>query len=267
MKKAKRAKKMNSPIDDALESTTKLAAQYRAEEQTLWEAWKQEPTEGNMHTLLRRFEPVFKQKDQQHRAPNVNPAAFKTNLKVHAVKAFQTYDPTKGTALRTHVENNLKRSMRFNAQQQNMAYIPEGQTQYIGAVDRAKDELMEELGRDPSHVEVSQFLKQRPELLGGKKPPSPTLVGRVEGNRRRDILGSAMEIDPSAFFADRNRQIQGLLPAELTPDEQRVYNHLYGMNGARKITSTTALATQLGKSTSQISRLKSSIATKYKQFL
>ena len=262
----KATKKNMNPLDDALSSKDKLAAQRRAEDDVLWSQWKQNPNAQNMHQLMRRFEPVFKQKTQQWKAPNVNEAAFNTSLKIQAAKAFQTYNPDKA-GLRTHLENNLRRSMRFNAQQQNNAYIPEGQTQYIGAIDRAKEHLFEQFGREANHKEVAKYVNQEPDLLGNKKPLSARMVSRIEGNRRNDILGSAFEDDPTGSVTDRNRQIQGLIPFELKDDEKQVYYHLHGMNGARKLDSTNALAKQLGKSPSQISRIRSRIAEVYKKHL
>jgi DNA-directed RNA polymerase specialized sigma subunit len=259
-------KKTVDPLDTALSSKEKLSAQRRADDLVLWQQWKQDPTQQNMHALMTRFEPVFRQKTQQWKAPNVNEAAFHTSLKVQAAKAFQSFDPNKA-ALRTHLENNLKRTMRFNAQQQNNAFIPEGQTQYIGALDRAKEHLFEQFGREPSHLEIATYVNSDADLLGSKKPMNARLVARIETNRRSDIFGSTLESDPTGSVTDRNRQILGLIPFELKEDEKQVFNHLYGTNGARKITSTTALAAQLGKSSSQISRIKSRIADVYKKHL
>jgi DNA-directed RNA polymerase specialized sigma subunit len=266
-KKATKKRVEVNPIDEALQSSSKLAAQRREEDHQLWEQWKANPTEQTMHPLIKRFEPVFRQKVQQYKAPNVNTTGFKTQLKVRAVEAFQTYDPSRGASLRTHVENNLKRSMRYNAQHQNMAYIPEGQTAFIGSIDRATDALQDQLGRDPSYPEVAQFINSTPELLGGKKPMTPSLVQRIQSSRRKDVMASSMESDPTGFGADRNRAVLGLLRPELTMEQQQVFDHIYGVNGAPQINSTSALAKRLGKSQSQISRLKSGIADKYKKFI
>jgi DNA-directed RNA polymerase specialized sigma subunit len=263
-KKAPRRKRVN-PLDAALNSKEKLAAERRAEDHALWEQWKVDPNPQTLRPLLRRFEPLLNAKLQQYRAPTVNPAAFKTNLKMHALNAFETFDPSRAS-LRTHVENHLRRSMRFNVQQQNYAYIPEGQVAYIGALDRARDELLEETGEEPSHAQLATFVNQRPDMLGAKKPLTPSMVSRIQGGRRKDVVSSSMEggveVAPS-----RNEAVLGLMHAALNPAQQQVFNHIYGMNGAPRITSTSALAARLGKSPSQISRLKTSIATEYKKYI
>lgn len=265
-KAAKRGRKTVDPLDSALDSSQKLAAQRRAEDQQLWEQWRQDPNQQNMHVLMRRFEPVFRAKVNQFKAPNVNTSAFRANLKLQAVKAFETYDPSKA-ALRTHLDTHLKRSMRFNAQHQNYAYIPEGQTAYIGAIDRAADEMQEADGRMPSHGQIAQFVNSRPDLLGGKKKLTTTMVSRIQGNRRKDIVGSTLDADATPYAVNRNESVLGLLRPTLKPDQQQVFDHIYGTNGAPRIQSTSALAKRLGKSPSQISRLKSGIAAQYKKYI
>jgi DNA-directed RNA polymerase specialized sigma subunit len=261
----KRAKKV-TPVDAALSSKEKLAAQRREEDLQLWQTWKKDPTQGNMHTLMRRFEPVFRSKVNQFKAPNVNTAAFRGNLKLHAVRAYETYDPSRAS-LRTHLDNHLRKSMRFNAQHQNMAYIPEGQTAYIGGIDRARDELMEDTGQEPSHNQIASFVNQRPDLLGGKKRLSARMVARVQGNRRKDVIGSTMEADPTAYGTNRNESVLGLLRPTLNQKQQQVFDHLYGMNGKPRVDKTGVLAKRLGLSPSQVSRLKSGIAKKYKKYI
>lgn len=264
-KVAKKRAKVN-PIDAALSSKEKLAAQRREEDLQLWQTWQQNPNEQNMHALMRRFEPVFRSKVNQFKAPNVNTVAFRGNLKTHAIKAFETYDPNRA-ALRTHLDNHLRKSMRFNAQHQNMAYIPEGQTAYIGGIDRARDELLEGTGQEPSHNQIAQFVNQRPDLLGGKKNLTPTMVARIQGNRRKDVIGSTMEADPTAYSTSRNESVLGLLRPTLNPKQQQVFDHLYGFNNQPRVESTGALAKRLGMSSSQVSRLKSGIAAQYKKYI
>lgn len=265
-KSRKKAKKRVNPVDEALSAQEKLAEKRRAEDLQLWQSWRQQPSQQTLNPLMRRFEPVFRAKVNQYKAPNVNTSAFRANLKLHAVNALETYDPTKA-ALRTHVENQLRKSMRFNAQNQNMAYIPEGQTGYIGPIDRARDELMGEIGGEPSHTQIAKFVNQRPDLLGGKRPLSGKTVARIQGSRRKDIIGSTLEGDSTPYAASRNEQVLGLLRPTLKPQEQQVFDHLYGMNGMPQVDRTGALAKELGMSPSQIARIKSRIATSYKKYL
>jgi len=70
-----------NPLDAALESKEKLAAQVKADDHALWNTWKQDPTPENLRPLMQRHEPIFRQKVRLWKAPNVNEAAFKADLK------------------------------------------------------------------------------------------------------------------------------------------------------------------------------------------
>lgn len=258
-RKGKKRRKMN-PIDAALKEKEKLAAQRNAADIQAWETWKQQPTPERMDTLMGRFDPVFRSKAQTWKAPNVNQAAFLTNLRINAVDAFNTYDPNRGASLRTHLENRLQRAKRFNVQHQNYAYQPEGQVGHIGRITKAQDILREELGRDPTPQEITQHLN--PELQG-RNQLSPKKVERILQGQRKDIIGSSFESDPTPFAIQREREVIGLLRKDLNPEQQQIYDHLYGKNGKKQITSTTELAKVLGKSPSQISRLRTGILQKF----
>ena len=254
-----------NPIETALDAgaAEKLAA--KKQDLELWETWKANPTTGNLNRLYRRFQPVYNQQLRQNKAPNVNEAGFDGKMKQQAIKAFATYDP-KRSALRTHVQNSMKGLIRHNAKHQNYGFIPEEQVGFIGSIDRSIDALQEINGREPSHKEIADYANSNG-FVTGKKKLTGRMVARVQGNRRRDVIASGMESDPTGFTTDRNRAILPLVRHELTPDEQTVFDHLYGHNGAVRINSTGQLAKKLGKSASQVSRLKSSIARKYKKHL
>ena len=255
-----------NPLDEAIDAGAleKMAARNKEEE--LWQVWKSDQNADNMNRLLRRFNPVLKQGLRQYKAPQVDPTAMENKLKIEAVKAFQTYNPNKGAALKTHVQNGLKRVMRFNMQHQNAAYLPEEQVRFISPIDRASDDLRELNGRDPSHTEIADYANANG-LVSGNKRLTSRMVARVQGNRRNDIIASSMESDPSGNEVDRNRSIMPLIRYELTSDQQQVFDHLYGFNGAQRIESTGRLAKKLGKSPSQISRLRSAIGKVYKKHL
>lgn len=256
-----------NPIDEALSAKEKVAAQRRADDFQAWEQWKKKPTQSNTHVLMNRFEPVFRAKTRSWKAPNVRSSAFRANLKLQAANAFETYDPNRGAALRTHVENHLKKSMRFNARHQNAAYIPEGQAELIGPIQKAQGQLFDEFGRDPSHGEIAKFINADPGLIGKRRPVTATKVKRISAAaQQKDIIGSAFESDPTPRAARREGEVLGLLRPTLSTDERKVFDHLYGQQGKPRIGSTSQLAKKLGKSQSQVSRLKTGILKKYKHY-
>lgn len=251
-----------NPVDEYLGNEVEKRAARDQKDIEMWEAWKDNPTKAYMKPLLQRFEPDFKRGVRQWKAPNVNEAAFKGNMMQHAIHAFQTYDPNRGASLSTHVTNGIRKSQRFNNKMQNLAYIPEGKSRYIGPIDAASDHLRDDLGRDPTHTEIAQQVNQVPGFrLTGKR------VEEIQGLRRKDILGSAFESDPQGHTGSREREIVSLLRTTLsTEDEKTVYDYVYGANGKPRVTSTGDIANKMGKSPSQISRIKGRIAAAYDKY-
>lgn len=264
------SKKMD-PIDEALQAgeelKVKLADQRKAEDRVAWEQWKQNPTPETMEPLIQRFEPLIKQRARSWKAPNVNQAAMHTNMLINAVDAFQTYNPEyvptfgkQPAALKTHLENRLQKAKRFNIQQQNYAYMPEGQVSHIGRINQAQDLLREELGREPTSKELVDHLNPG---LEGRMKLTEKKVERILQGQRKDVIGSTFESDPTPYAVQREREVIGLLRPNLSADQQQVFDHLYGQSGKERIESTTQLAKVLGKSPSQISRLRTGILQKF----
>lgn len=244
----------NNPVDDYL--LEKNAARDQKDLQA-WQAWKADPTPDNLQPLMQRFDSVFSKTQGRLKAPNVNPTAFRANMMGHALEAFNKFDPNRGASLRTFVTGTVQnRAQRFNTQQQNLAHIPEAKAGLIGPIDKARDELTEQLGRAPSFAEIGSHIG---------KPAK--LVQEIQGLRRADISASAFESDPVSRSGSRHDEVVGLLRSSLANDEQAVFDYMYGQNGKPTVTSTGQIAQRLGKSPSQISRIRRRIETKYKSYV
>lgn len=258
------------PLDEALSAKEKLAAKRKAavakrnaDDAAMIEAWKADPTPANMRPIMQRFMPLVKRQAIQGRAPLVNPQAFEAKGQNLLIGAIQSYDPSKGTAPESWVTTKLQPLQRYNLQEANMARIPEAPALRIGSVNTAREELLDELGREPTHQEIAEAanprLSKRQQLTGQR-------VQKIMESQRGDIIGSTFESDPTPHAISRERQIIGQLRPTLQPDQQEIYDYLYGEGGKPKVTSTSQLAKLLKKSPSQISRLRSAILAKYKEY-
>lgn len=251
------------PVDEALTAKEKLAAKKKADDTAMISAWQQDQTPANMRPIMDRFMPLVKSRAIQWKAPAVDPAAFEARGQNLIVDAIKSYDPTKGAAPETWVTHRLQPLKRFNVQQQNMAMIPEAKAARIGDIQAATDELREEFGRDPTPDEIAEAvnpqLSRRQQLTGAK-------VQQIQQAQRKDVIGSTFESDPVPRVASREQQIITQLRPALAPEQQEVYDYLYGQQGKPQVTSTTQLAKLLKKSPSQVSRLRTAILNKYKEY-
>lgn len=247
-----------NPLEVLGEHEKTSAAARRKNELDMLERWRaggKQPED--LAPLMKAYEPVVQRKMTMWKAPTVPEAAFRAELQGHMIRAFETYDPSRGAALNTHVENGMRRAMRYNAKNQNFAYIPEEQIDLISPINRARDILKEDHGRDPTVAEIAQHLNR-----------SPKVIQRVLQAQRKDVADSTFASEPDDVLKhlSRDREVLALLPHELSADEKTVFNHLYGLEGHRQIDSTNELAKALGKTAPQVSRMKSSILAKYKQY-
>lgn len=258
----------DDPVDEYFEEKEKNAVARDAEDFRIFKVWQSKPTKGNLGTLLKRFEPEVNKRVNMWKARAVPQAAFKSDLKKNAIAAFETYDPNRGAALRTHVNNMLRRSQRFNAKYQNVAFIPEEKSALISPINKARDHLHDELGKPPTAKQMATWLNRNQELLPKRVQGrmTPKLIKTVEDYQIKDIPGGKFESDPTAKNISFERETLSLLRSALKGDERTVYDYMFGQNGKPQVTSTGQIATRMGKSPSQVSRLKKRVENTYKKY-
>lgn len=252
-----------NPVEQFQSFRTKESADRAQEDLRLWSDWHQGGrTPEGLEPLMKRYEPVLARAQNTYKAPAINPAAFKAELQKHFIQAAETFDPSKNVAFNTHVQNRLKKSLRYTSQHQNFGYIPEDKSRHIGDIGRATDELTAELGRPPTHEEIGSHIG-----IPGRQ------VQEIQKLMRRDIgdmVGDKQTSDLVELEGSREQDVIRLMSRRpedyLTPDEVPIFKHVYGV-GVQKVTSTGALGKKLGLSDSRISRLKSSIGAKIKKNL
>jgi DNA-directed RNA polymerase specialized sigma subunit len=250
-----------NPVEEFLDVKVKEASQKASDDLELWHAWnKGGQTPELMQPLIKKYEPLFNRKTKEWKAPAVAPAAFTAELKRHFIDAAKTFDPERGVAFNTHMQYRIQKAKRYNAKYQNVGYIPEGQAEHIGDIQSAQNTLNEQFGRAPTAAELAEHL----DLPEHK-------VTTVLKALRNDIPSSKFESDPFEFGTSREndviRQMQRRPDDYFTAEESKIFQHVYGANGHKKITDTTTLATTLGVSMPKVSRLKTSIADKIKKHI
>jgi DNA-directed RNA polymerase specialized sigma subunit len=251
-----------NPLDDYQTTRQKHAAVSRADDHELWKTWKQNPAPHTLEPLLKRFDPVIGQRLSMWNPKKTNKAAMQATLQGLAIKAFETYDPSKA-GLNTHVQTTLQRGQRFMHRTQNMAYIPEGKVEQIGPIKKAIDTLSDDLGRPPTPSEIASHMNQS---LPASKHFTPRGIQEIQQRQYADLFESGLDFDPIARESSREQEVLGLLRPTLKPEHHDVFDHLYGLNNKARITSTGDIAKRLGKSPSQVSRIKKSIETQYRKY-
>ena len=250
----------NTPVSDYFQEKVSVKKGRKEHELGLWQAWKDGGEQAeHLAPLLKLYEPIIAQKVRQWKPPQVPESAFKAELQTHTIKAFQSYDPTRGAALNTHVESRLPKAMRYGNRGANLQYLPEEQARSIGKLTKAKDLLTEELGRAPTNDEIADNVGLTPKrvgtILGGMKRDIP--MSRSGGAESYDYgnnsAGTGRDFEEQQI-AVAQHILPDLFPGK--PDIHSLFHYTFGTGGFPQVHSTSELAKRLNKSESQISRMK-----------
>lgn len=252
---------MNPVIEflDVSDSMDKLAADdLRAKQQKeleMWKTWKNGGMQQkHLRPLLNSLRPFIRSASNQWAIQrDVPPAAVHAEFLNHAVKALETYDPSKA-GLNTYLASQMRKAPRFIKTYQNAAYIPETRSYSIQKFKDANSVLTEQLGRLPTQLEIADHLQW-----------SPRKVAVMQKEIKSSIPESGFAYDPTSFVPSKQQEILRLLPYELTTEERSVFEYLYGVGGKPRL-SPGDIAKRLNMSAPKVSRLKAAIANKYASY-
>jgi len=121
---------------------------------TSWETWKTQPTPDNLSALLKQSKPVLDSAVRSY-APSSSPAV-RSMAKVYAKKAFESYDPTRGTKLKTYLHTQLQ-PLRREAASYNTLHVPENVQADLRYLKKKESEFEHENGRMPNDDELADF--------------------------------------------------------------------------------------------------------------
>lgn len=185
----------------------------------LWREWKRSPTPMNLQRLLDQLNPVIQRAVNQWTGSLARPA-LELEAKTLAKEAIESYRPTGGASLATHVTNRLKKLSRLSYQHQNLARIPEYQQLKFNTYATAQAQLQDDLGRDPTSVELA-------DQLGWSEPA----VAKFQQNLRQEFIESGET--PPIF--DERPEDSGMIDYiyyDLAPIQQKIFEFTTGYQGA-----------------------------------
>lgn len=138
-----------------------------------YERWQKTPSPQNQESVLQSLGPTIDSAIKTYGGGN-------QRLRVQAYSlangALKTYDPSKGTALRTHVYNHLQRLSRIAADRRNTIHIPDNQRIDSQKVQEHVARYHEQHGYEPSLANISDALgisRKRVQLAMNLTPQVP----------------------------------------------------------------------------------------------
>ncbi len=199
----------------------------------LYNQWSQDPSKKNLSVLAKHLSPIM-YREVNRAGTSLPRSVLEAEAKIWTAKAIKSYDPSKGTALSTHLVNYVQRVRRMNYMYQNAARLPENQQRKFGAYEMTRKKLEDELNREPTDEEVAK-------AMGWSKGA----VVKFKGMLYADLSESGSS-SPSEFtsFSDEGLLMKELL-SHLTQEELTIFENKGKMTSGQ-------LAAKLGVDTNAL---------------
>lgn len=223
--------------------TTEQKSDRRQKDIDLFNQWKLQGSKQALGQLIGQLSPLI-YSEVQRQSGTLPPSALSGEAKKWTVKALQTYDPARGTAISTHVMGYLPKVRRMNYKYQNAARLPENMQLKYRVYDRALQGLADKLNRDPTEEELAKE-------LGWTKGQTV----KYKNSLYEDLVESATvrPIETSRF--NEAKLLLDHIISELTPEEKVIWDNSRTM-------SSEDLAAKLGVNINRLNYLKSKLKDK-----
>lgn len=224
------------------------------EELQTWKKWKKTKDPFHLSNLLRSMDPYLQSHVNKYVTSPLPRPALEAQARILAVKAFSTYDPTKGTQLNTHMGHELKHMTRYVLEYQNVGKIPENRGIAISKFKNVKSNLTEDLGREPNITELSDKLMW-----------SVNETQRMQKELRQDL--NVIQGKEEAFFdtayntSDQDRDLVEFVYYSASPDEKKVLEYWFGLGGVPKL-GVEDMALKMNKTAAEIRIISKELARK-----
>lgn len=222
-----------------------------------WEDYSKAKTPANLNNMLNEARPVLDSAITSYGGGNKN---LYGHAKILAAKAIDSYDPSRGAKLQTHLMVQLQPLSRLHAEASASVKIPERVRADLYRVNQETQNLVDDLGREPSDQE-----------LADRTGMSLRRIGHVRKFARSEVSESGLtstteEGDEEIFYpgVQTNKPLDVWIEYvhhDLSPIDQKIFEWKYGYNNQRQL-STTEVAKRLGLSPGAISQRAAKISAR-----
>jgi DNA-directed RNA polymerase specialized sigma subunit len=175
---------------------------------------------------------------------------LESEAKLQAVKAFETYSPSIGVKLSTHLTNYLKKVNRLAYKHQEIYTVPEDRRIKYHTFDRVKENLKDSLDRDPTIEEMAHELKW-----------SRAEVGRYYKEQRRELSDTQPHANDIPIYTDTKSALLSYAYHDLPPKDKLLLEYTMGYGGKPKM-SDPEIMRKLNMTRGQLSYAKKLLTNK-----
>ena len=221
-----------------------------------YDNWLGDPNPDNMAGVIKALDPVLVSEVQRYPGPK---DILHSKAKTLAVKAVQTYDPTKGTGLRTWVTTQLQPLTRYS-QHIKTVRVPEEVTRQAAELYTRTEQLHDSLGHMPTDEELADEVGISPAKI-------QKLRSRVRPAISESQLTAPTAEGPAMPSLQRENPLDFASEAvydSLEPRDRAIYDWKTGGHGQTQL-ANQEIAARLGVSPGLITQLSQRIATQIQE--
>lgn len=224
-----------------------------ANEQEMILEWQRTKDPALFSELSMRYKPVVESVVQQYRTVGVSPSTLRAGAQTQMIRAFDTYDPNKGTQPITHVYNYMKKVQRTASESLISGHIPEARNMKRATFQTAMLNLVDRLGYEPNIDQVA-------DELGWNRKEAARMYKELSG----ETTASAAKFD---FYGNATQQeskdkaLADYLYHELGDKDKVIFEHTFGYGG-KPVLTNKEIAKKLNVNDMWITRRKKAMSEK-----
>lgn len=221
-----------------------------------YKAWKADPNPQNSGKILKTVEPVLSAALRTYAGSSPSPT-IRSRAKIMALNAIGTYDPTRAK-LRTHLMTQLQGLRRHVAREGMAVSVPEQVALDLGHVRDAENRLRDQLGREPSDMELADHTRLSTKRLAYLRQHRHA---RSEGSMQRPTEDGENIYSPAVIPTGNHSAWHEFVYQDLDPVDQVILEHTLGLHN-RPVLQNQEIARKLRLSPGAISQRKARIQQK-----
>lgn len=189
-------------------------------------AWAKRPGPDGMKGVLDALDTTINSEVQRFSGPKPLLRSRARALAVHAVK---TYDPASGAKLRSWVVTQLQPLSRYNNQLKPV-YAPEDASRKAYAVAKAREEFLDETGRDPTDDELADRVGISVKRLKAVRKMAPAVMNEPQASESDDESAP----DFAIYHSNPVREASDAVYAGLDRRDKAIFDMRTGSHGKRE---------------------------------
>lgn len=244
---------LGSSIDFGFGEQTRQKRVMRGKLEDIYEFWRKNPSKANLARLLDASQPVLNKALTTYAGGD---KAYMGRARKLAINAFKTFDPKRGAKLNTHLMIQLQPLRRAYTQRTAGVSVPERVQMDRMRLERAEQELTEQLGREPADTELADYTGLSRKRIAHVRSFARGILreGQLITPEHGLQLPGASKVTADDIWAE-------YVYHDLNPIDKKIMEWKLGIFG-KKVRTTSDIARRLGISASAVSQRAAKIAAK-----